>query len=251
MVDDPLTIRPDLGSKLIGRAQGMYASASQNDFGLMMVLNLEFLEGKFNGSTMSLLGRNKIFAAVREMPIVGGSGLFRFARGYALAKTYSFNVTAQNAIVEYNVYFTHLHFYFHDLAKGPKSTAVIVAQANTTDKSRTLFGQVRIGDEPLTIGPDWGSKPIGKAQGMYAYASQNDFGLMMVMNFEFLEGKYNGSTMSLLGRNDVFAPVREMPIVGGTGLFRFARGYARVKPYSFDVPAQNATVEYDIYVSHY
>ncbi|MED6130456.1 hypothetical protein PIB30_000956 [Stylosanthes scabra] len=146
---------------------------------------------------------------------------------------------------------SHLHFYFHDLARGPRSTAVIVAKANITDKSPTLFGQVRMADDPLTIGPSMESKLIGKAQGMYAYASQNDFGLMMVMNFEFVEGKFNGSTISLLGRNDIFATVREMPIVGGSGHFRFARGYALVKPYFFNVPAQNATVEYDVYVFHY
>ncbi|MFQ6635341.1 hypothetical protein Gotur_012196 [Gossypium turneri] len=36
------------------------------------------------------------------MPIVGGSGIFRFARGYALAKTVWFNKNG-DAIVEYNV----------------------------------------------------------------------------------------------------------------------------------------------------
>ncbi|MED6130457.1 hypothetical protein PIB30_000957 [Stylosanthes scabra] len=147
--------------------------------------------------------------------------------------------------------FSHLHFYFHDFVSGPRPTAVDVAQANITDKSPTLFGDVRMADDPLTIGPDLGSKLIGRAQGIYAYASQNDFGLMMIMNLEFLEGKYNGSTMSLLGRNNIFSAVREMPIVGGSGLFRFARGYALAKTYFFNVTAQNAIVEYNVYVFHY
>ncbi|XWS56158.1 hypothetical protein CRYUN_Cryun09bG0062200 [Craigia yunnanensis] len=60
MIDDPLTIKPDVNSKIVGRAQGM------------------------------------------EMPIVGGSGVFRFARGYAQARTYS--NTQIHTIVEYNVY---------------------------------------------------------------------------------------------------------------------------------------------------
>ncbi|KAJ9559201.1 hypothetical protein OSB04_013815 [Centaurea solstitialis] len=34
------------------------------------------------------------------MPVVGGSGLFRFARGYAQAKTHSFDFKTGNAVVE-------------------------------------------------------------------------------------------------------------------------------------------------------
>ncbi|KAH1084375.1 hypothetical protein J1N35_024136 [Gossypium stocksii] len=47
----------------------------------------------------------------------------------------------------------------------------------------------------------------------------------MAYNFAFIEGKYNGSNLSVLGRNPVFSAVREMPVIGGSGVFRFARGY--------------------------
>ena len=107
MIDDPLTVGPEPGSKLVGKAQGIYASASQEESGLLMVMNFEFSEGKYNGSTLSLLGRNTVFSTVREMPIVGGSGLFRFARGYAQAKTHWFNLTSGDAVVEYNIYVFH------------------------------------------------------------------------------------------------------------------------------------------------
>ncbi|KAK0591973.1 hypothetical protein LWI29_011140 [Acer saccharum] len=72
-----------------------------------MVLNFVFVEGEFNGSNLSVLGRNAVFSDVREMPIVGGSRVFRFARGYAQAKTYSWNPKTGNAVVEYNVYVLH------------------------------------------------------------------------------------------------------------------------------------------------
>ena len=107
MMDDPLTVRPQLSSKQVGRAQGIYASASQNEFGFLMVLNFAFMEGKYNGSNLSVLGRNTVFSAVREMPIVGGSGLFRFARGYAHATTHTFDLKSGDAVVEYNVYVFH------------------------------------------------------------------------------------------------------------------------------------------------
>lgn len=37
----------------------------------------------------------------------------------------------------------------------------------------------------------------------------------MAMNFAILEGKYNGSTITVFGRNSVFDKVREMPVIGG------------------------------------
>ncbi|CAK7325055.1 unnamed protein product [Dovyalis caffra] len=37
------------------------------------------------------------------MPVVGGSEVFRLARGYAFAKTFSFNQKTGVAVIEYNV----------------------------------------------------------------------------------------------------------------------------------------------------
>uniref|UniRef100_A0A5B7A679 Dirigent protein n=1 Tax=Davidia involucrata TaxID=16924 RepID=A0A5B7A679_DAVIN len=107
MIDDPLTESLEHGSKLVGRAQGLYAMASQHDAGLLVVMNFAFVEGKYNGSALSILGRNPVLDAVREMPIVGGIGIFRFASGYALAKTVRYNQKTGDAVVEYNVFVMH------------------------------------------------------------------------------------------------------------------------------------------------
>ncbi|KAE9593912.1 putative allene oxide cyclase/dirigent protein [Lupinus albus] len=146
---------------------------------------------------------------------------------------------------------SRLHFYFHDIVSGPNPTAVNVAQAQMTKTSPTAFGSVIMADDPLTSGPEPDSKLVGKAQGIYAFAAQDEVGLLMVMNFAFTEGKYNGSTLSVLGRNTVFSAVREITIVGGSGLFRFARGYAKAKTHTFDLKTGNAVVEYNVYVFHY
>ena len=146
---------------------------------------------------------------------------------------------------------THLHFYFHDIVSGPKPTAVQVAQAAMTNTSSTGFGFVRMMDDPLTILPENTSKVVGRAQGIYGSASQSEIGLLMVLNYVFTEGKYNGSTLSVLGRNTILSKVREMPIVGGSGVFRFARGYAQAKTYKFDTKSGDAVVEYNVYVLHY
>ncbi|TKY53232.1 Dirigent protein 11 [Spatholobus suberectus] len=144
---------------------------------------------------------------------------------------------------------SHLHFFFHDVVGGLNQTAVRVAAAPATDKSPTLFGAVVMMDDPLTAQPEATSKAVGRAQGIYASASQSELGFLMVLNFAFTEGKYNGSSLSVLGRNTVGSAVREMPVVGGSGLFRFARGYAQARTHS--LAALEAVVEYNVYVFHY
>lgn len=146
---------------------------------------------------------------------------------------------------------SHLHFYFHDIVSGPNPTAIRVARAPTTNLSSTGFGAVVMIDDPLTVGPENNSNPVGRAQGLYALASQSEAGLLMALNFVFTEGKFNGSTLSVLGRNAVFSAVREMPIVGGSGVFRFARGYAQAHTHTFNLKTGDAVVEYDVYVFHY
>ncbi|CAN1278037.1 Dirigent protein 3, partial [Linum perenne] len=108
MVDNPLTLDPDLNSTTVGRAHGMYGVASKTEIDFMMVLNFVFSEGEYRGSTFSLLGHNAIFAGgEREMPVVGGTGVFRFGRGHAHAETYSLDTSTGNTVVEYNVYVVH------------------------------------------------------------------------------------------------------------------------------------------------
>lgn len=145
----------------------------------------------------------------------------------------------------------HLHFYFHDMPSGPNATAVVIAQAQDSKTFSNNFGQLLMADEPLTVGPELNSKQVGKAQGLYGYSAQDEFGLIMLFNLEFTEGKYNGSTLSLFGRNKVLSAVREMPIVGGSGAFRFARGYAQAKTHTLDSNTGKASVEYNVYLFHY
>jgi len=144
---------------------------------------------------------------------------------------------------------SHFRFYWHDIVSGRNPSAVMVVPP--ASNTSTGFGLVSMIDDPLTLGPKLSSKMVGRAQGFYASASQQELGLLMVMNFAFIEGKYNGSTISVLGRNAVFSAVREMPVIGGSGLFRFARGYVQASTHSLDIKTGDATVEYNVYVLHY
>ncbi|KAL4187862.1 hypothetical protein AMTRI_Chr09g41040 [Amborella trichopoda] len=107
VVDDPLTQGRAITSKVIGRMQGIYASASQTEFSLFMGLNFLFTTGELNGSTLTMIGRNPTMENVREMSIVGGSGAFRLARGFLLAKTYSANKVTRSFVLECDVTVIH------------------------------------------------------------------------------------------------------------------------------------------------
>ncbi|KAD7478918.1 hypothetical protein E3N88_02054 [Mikania micrantha] len=146
---------------------------------------------------------------------------------------------------------THLHFYLHDLVSGSNPTVYRVAQSNITSSSPTAFGFIAMADDKLTTGPEPNSTVVGRAQGVYGSACLEEAGLLMTMNLFFTGPDYNGSTLSLLGRNAVFHSYREMPIVGGSGVFRMARGVATAKTYDFNVTSGDAVVEYDVMVEHY
>ncbi|XP_020094188.1 uncharacterized protein LOC109714125 isoform X5 [Ananas comosus] len=117
---------------------------------------------------------------------------------------------------------THLHFYFHEIVSGPNKTSFIVAGPNLTSHE---FGDIVVFDNALRVGPDPNSKLIGRAQGMSVLASLSDQSVLTPINFVFTEGEYKGSTLTLFGRVPA-SGTAERTVVGGTGQFRLARGYA-------------------------
>ncbi|KAI7727222.1 hypothetical protein M8C21_022517 [Ambrosia artemisiifolia] len=142
---------------------------------------------------------------------------------------------------------TRLHFFFHDIHSGKSPSAIKIA--GTPDSS--MFGDTYMMDNTLTESQQGTSKEVGKAQGMYAFAAKNEPALLMVLNFEFTQGEFNGSSLSVLGRNPIMVDVREMPIVGGSGRFRYANGYALAHTVWFDPKSNDAIIEYNVYVKHY
>ena len=146
---------------------------------------------------------------------------------------------------------TRLHFYHHETTSGKNPTAVQVAQAASTNKSPTLFGLVNIMDDPLTEGPELTSKLVGRGQGLYASAGMDELSLLMAWTVVFNSGEYSGSSLTILGRNPTSHPRREMSIVGGTGIFRLARGVLTFRTYFFNSSAGVAVLEVDAVVIHF
>ncbi|KAG8368131.1 hypothetical protein BUALT_Bualt15G0013200 [Buddleja alternifolia] len=146
---------------------------------------------------------------------------------------------------------TKLRFFVEDTFTGANQTAYKVAQSNITSTSPSLFGQVNVVDAPFTMGPKAKSKILGRAQGIVGFADLNEIGFHMSITFVFTSGKYKGSTLSMMGRNNLLQKHRQMPIVGGTGAFAMAKGIATTSNYYFDTTTDNAVFEYKIIVNHY
>ncbi|KAJ3676147.1 hypothetical protein LUZ60_003559 [Juncus effusus] len=103
VIDDMLRDGADPNSKLIGRAQGLFAGASmEQDNGLFTSLNFIFTDGSYNGSTLAIFGR-LVSGTVIERPVIGGTGQFRMAGGYTISNQLSSN----SMIFEVDAYVSH------------------------------------------------------------------------------------------------------------------------------------------------
>ncbi|KAL0691160.1 hypothetical protein Bca4012_090839 [Brassica carinata] len=119
---------------------------------------------------------------------------------------------------------THLRVNWHDVISGPNPSAIVIKK----HVAKHSFGSVTMIDNALTSDVPINPTLVGQAQGFYAGASQHETSFLMAMNFAFKTGKYNGSTITILGRNTIFSEVRKMSVVGGRGIFRLARGYVEL-----------------------
>lgn len=138
--------------------------------------------------------------------------------------------------------------YLHEILSGPNATLYEVGRASISSTSPTNFGIVRVADDFITAGPGPNSQNLGRNQGHVINSGLNEVAITVEFNFLFTAGEFRGSSLTVVGRKLLLGVNQEIPIVGGTGLFRLARGYTVSNLYSFD-PATNTYVYiYDFYV---
>ncbi|XP_057796350.1 dirigent protein 21-like [Salvia miltiorrhiza] len=147
-----------------------------------------------------------------------------------------------------NKFTTKLHFYVHDIRAGPNATLFTVANASITAASPTGFGRVNVFDDRITVSPDIASEEVGRAQGTTASVDLAVTAFSMNLNFFLTSGKFNGSTVTVVGRNQFADAQRELSVAGGAGAFREARGYAITSSYSFEAATNYSVIEYTVYV---
>ncbi|KAF0896807.1 hypothetical protein E2562_028105 [Oryza meyeriana var. granulata] len=130
----------------------------------------------------------------------------------------------------------------HDVLTGATPTAVQVLNGPGGH-----FGDTIVIDDVLTATASRSSSAVGRAMGQYIWASAGNPELLVSMEVVLTSGPYAGSSVTVVGRDDIGAPVRELSVVGGTGQFRMATGYVLWKTVSLDHP--NAVLELDVYVN--
>ncbi|KAG6526840.1 pterocarpan synthase 1-like [Zingiber officinale] len=142
---------------------------------------------------------------------------------------------------------THLHFFVHENDNSPNATAITVVNSTTSNPGG--FGSIGVFDDELREGSTADSKLIGRAQGIAPEVSlSSQMAWLGLLNFVFTDGEYNGSSLAVVCRATLEGAT-ERSIVGGTGKFRMARGYA-ITTFVSGAPAGHFIVEYNAYVAH-
>ncbi|OIV98675.1 hypothetical protein TanjilG_23967 [Lupinus angustifolius] len=82
VIDDVLTAQPELGSQIVGKAQGVYVASSADGSRQMMVFTALFEGGEY-GDSLNFYGLYKIGSTMSHLSVIGGTGKFKNAKGFA------------------------------------------------------------------------------------------------------------------------------------------------------------------------
>ncbi|GFP99568.1 dirigent protein 25 [Phtheirospermum japonicum] len=85
--DDEVTEGHELGSGLVGKAQGFYISSSEDGVSQTMAFTVMFTSGSYADS-LSLFGVHRTAVAESHLAVVGGTGKYVGAKGFAMVKTF-------------------------------------------------------------------------------------------------------------------------------------------------------------------
>ncbi|CAK9155072.1 unnamed protein product [Ilex paraguariensis] len=86
VMDDELTKGHELGSGLVGKAQGFYVASSEDGSSQTMAFTAMFESGSYADS-LSFFGVHRMAASESQLAIMGGTGKYVNAKGYATMKT--------------------------------------------------------------------------------------------------------------------------------------------------------------------
>lgn len=146
---------------------------------------------------------------------------------------------------------TYLQVYVQDILSGPNPTNIAVASPTSTPMPPNFFGVVAVLDDPVRVSPDPNAQIVGRAQGIFNFASLEETRLHMSFDIVFTGGQYNGSILNVIGNNPYLRDRRELAVVGGSGAFKLARGFIGVRTVSFNTSTGDAFFQYNVTVFHH
>lgn len=145
-------------------------------------------------------------------------------------------------------YSDHLHFYFLERVVGsPNATAAVSVNLHPESPVGGFFGNIGVMDDILLEGPEPSSPAIGRAQGLVVYSDLTGSSATTAVNLVFTAGEYNGSSLAMFGRYES-GRVSDRSIIGGSGQFRQARGYALSQ--LVNATASTLTAEFNVYITY-
>lgn len=86
--DDELTEGHELGSGLVGKAQGFYVASSEDGTSQTMALTAMFESGGYVDS-ISFFGVHRTVVSESQPAVMGGTGKYVSAMGFATIKTFA------------------------------------------------------------------------------------------------------------------------------------------------------------------
>ncbi|KAK6228065.1 hypothetical protein SCA6_000405 [Theobroma cacao] len=118
---------------------------------------------------------------------------------------------------------------------------------------KLMFGTMTVIDDELTVGHELGSGFLGKAQGFYVASSIDGTSQTMAFTAMFESGHY-ADTLSFFGVHRTGVSESHLAIMGGTGKYVNAKGFAIVKT----IPGANqqetdgfeTVLEFSVYVTY-
>ncbi|CAJ2654822.1 hypothetical protein L195_g039158 [Trifolium pratense] len=161
-------------------------------------------------------------------------------------KLMSFSILLFLIINIVNAQQSTLVYYLQDIGRGYNQTVVPVIGINGRVWSYNTFGTIFVVDDPVMLDPSSLSTQVGKAQGVITVTSIDGTNVNIVLSIVFNNVQYSGSTLQIQGSSHQRDNLRELSVIGGTGRFRFARGYAVFETVSYDAPTSHSIIRLTI-----
>ncbi|XWS66071.1 hypothetical protein CRYUN_Cryun05aG0168700 [Craigia yunnanensis] len=111
VIDDELTVGHELGSGFLGKAQGFYVASSIDGTSQTMAFTAMF-ESEHYADTLSFFGVHRTGVSESHLSIMGGTGKYVNAKGFAIVKTIPGTNQMQETdgfetVLEFTVYVTY------------------------------------------------------------------------------------------------------------------------------------------------
>uniref|UniRef100_A0A0D9VSL7 Dirigent protein n=1 Tax=Leersia perrieri TaxID=77586 RepID=A0A0D9VSL7_9ORYZ len=117
-------------------------------------------------------------------------------------------------------------FFMHDILGRSRPSGATL--------QNLLFGTTTVIDDELTEGHELGAAVVGRAQGFYVASSQDGTSKTLLLTAMFFHGAGEeehavGDTLSFFGVHRTAAPESHVAVIGGTGKYENAKGFAAIQ----------------------